>query len=67
MSEVQRKQKDGINRDKKNQRMEEQTPDARQNRDQPDVHQEKAPKDEFDKTLEKDSKQTKRGAGNQAK
>jgi hypothetical protein len=55
-----KKQDQGAN--KKEQRMRKQTADQQQNVDRPDVHQ--TPSDEYDQTLNKDSKATKRGDSN---
>ena len=64
MSEVQRKKKDNEAKDKKNQRMRsDNTADPRQNVDREGVHNEKRTGDQFDSTLEKNSKKTKPNDG----
>ncbi len=65
MSETNRRDKQGESKDKKNDRMTEQAVDERQGADRPDVHNEKQGGDEFDATLERDSKQSKRGSSSE--
>ena len=62
MAEKERLKKEGEGKNAKEQRMRKQTPDQKQNVDRPDVH--KPAGDEYDATLEKDSKATKRGDSN---
>jgi hypothetical protein len=62
MSVEKRSKKDGEDKSAKNQRMIAGHPDERQNADRPDVKQQGA--DEYQQTLNKDSKATKRGDSN---
>jgi hypothetical protein len=64
MSEQNRRKKDGEGKNDKNSRMTEQAIDERQGADRPGVHNEKQPTDSFSEDLARDSRQTKRGSGN---
>ncbi|MGV3618185.1 MAG: hypothetical protein ACO1SV_22895 [Fimbriimonas sp.] len=64
MSEQNRQKKDGEGKNAKNSRMEEQAVDPRQGTDRPGVHNERQPADSVSEDLARDSRQTRRGSGN---
>jgi hypothetical protein len=55
VSEVKRQKKDGEDKNKKNDRMREGTPDPRQNVDRPGVHEDAKGPDSFDADLKRTS------------